>query len=191
MIIYKIENNINSKCYIGKTTFDSIWERYHCTKNYEDIIYRHHNKHLRDAFKKYGFENFSFEIICTSDDYEELNYLEVKYIKEYDSFHNGYNCTLGGDGKQTKIFNTYEEFIEYNFKRIFKYRNAVEEDEYYMIKDEIKYSRKYYGENHKYTKYHEKELFEFKERMVDKYLYDSYQCKSFSNPDKTGLQMLF
>ena len=52
MIIYKIQNNINNKCYIGKTIFDSIWERYHCNKNHKDIIKRHHNKQL-----KYDFEN--------------------------------------------------------------------------------------------------------------------------------------
>jgi hypothetical protein len=26
-----------------------------------------------------------------------LNELEIKYIKQYDSFNNGYNLTLGGD----------------------------------------------------------------------------------------------
>ena len=65
--------------------------------------------------------------------------------------------------------------------------NCVEEDEYNIIKDEIRCSRKYYGDLHEYTIYHEMELFKFKEKIVDKYLYDPYQCKSFSEPDKTGL----
>ena len=187
MIIYKIQNNINNKCYIGKTIFDSIWERYHCNKNHKDIIKRHHNKQLKYDFEKYGFNNFSFEIIYTCYDYDELTELEKFYINKYNSFNNGYNDTLGGDGRVNKIFKSYDEFIEYNFKRIFKYRNPIEEDEYYIIKDEIKYSTKYYGENHEYTTYHKMDLFKFKEKLVDKYLYDPYQCESFSNPDKTGL----
>ena len=187
MIIYKIENKVNGKCYIGKTHFDSIWERYHCIKNHKNIMYNHHNKHLRNAFKKYGFENFSFEVIYYSNDYDELNDLEIKYISEYDSFNNGYNSTLGGDGVKTKIFKSNEEFVEYNFKHVFKYMNCVEEDEYNIIKDEIRCSRKYYGDLHEYTIYHEMELFKFKEKIVDKYLYDPYQCESFSEPDKTGL----
>jgi group I intron endonuclease len=53
------------------------------------------------ALKKYGFENFSVEIleIC---DISELDDREKFWIKEYNSVHNGYNCDFGG--QQTKIF---------------------------------------------------------------------------------------
>lgn len=48
------------------------------------------------AMKKYGVDVFTFEILeeCTQ---EELNQKEVFYIEKYDSYHNGYNLSLGGD----------------------------------------------------------------------------------------------
>ena len=49
------------------------------------------------ALKKYGSDNFKFRIIteCTEDKVKEL---EEKYIKEYNTYYNGYNCTFGGEG---------------------------------------------------------------------------------------------
>lgn len=48
---------------------------------------------------KYGFENFKFELleICTSLD--DMNQLEIDYIKKYNSTNkkNGYNIEKGGD----------------------------------------------------------------------------------------------
>ena len=49
--------------------------------------------------RKYGIENFSFELIeeCTQD---ELDDKEQYWIKYYDSFKNGYNNTIGGNGRK-------------------------------------------------------------------------------------------
>lgn len=52
--------------------------------------------------RKYnGFNNFTFEIIAelSPEEYsrEYLNNLERYYVKYYNSFHNGYNATEGGD----------------------------------------------------------------------------------------------
>lgn len=57
----------------------------------------HHNKHLQRAWNKYGEENFSWEILelCSVDC---LNEREQYWIDKYDSFNNGFNQTLGGDG---------------------------------------------------------------------------------------------
>ena len=45
--------------------------------------------------RKYGLENFKVEVLelCQPD---ELNEKEIAYIKYYDSYHHGYNSTLGG-----------------------------------------------------------------------------------------------
>lgn len=50
------------------------------------------------AFRKYGIDNFSFDVIeeCTVN---ELNEKEIYWISFYDTFFNGYNQTLGGDNK--------------------------------------------------------------------------------------------
>lgn len=51
---------------------------------------------LMRAFRKYGIDNFKFEIIeeCNA---EELNQREVYWIDYFDTFFHGYNQTLGGD----------------------------------------------------------------------------------------------
>ena len=48
------------------------------------------------ALRKYGKENFYFEILeeCQIKD---LNEKEKYWIQYYDTFHNGYNATEGGD----------------------------------------------------------------------------------------------
>lgn len=62
--IYKITNNINGRMYIGQS--NCIERRFAQHKSpYEQQ--RFAEKPLYKAFKKYGIENFSFEVIeeCT------------------------------------------------------------------------------------------------------------------------------
>ena len=94
--IYKITNQINGKSYIGKTLF-SIEERWkeHC----KDCRKEHYEKRpLYAAMNKYGVQSFSIEQIeeCTDD---ILNDREKYWIEYYGTFKNGYNATLGGDGR--------------------------------------------------------------------------------------------
>lgn len=54
---------------------------------------------------KYGISNFTFEIIEECDK-QSLNEREIYWIEYYDSFHNGYNMTIGGtacNGTNDKI----------------------------------------------------------------------------------------
>lgn len=88
--IYKIENLINHKIYIGQTNNPQRRFSEHRAKGYE--INTH--KVLYYAFDKYGIDNFSFEII---EETENSNEREKYWIKFYDSFENGYNMTEGGD----------------------------------------------------------------------------------------------
>lgn len=46
--------------------------------------------------RKYGLENFSFEVLEECDQ-AKLNEREAYYIKKYDSYQSGYNETEGGD----------------------------------------------------------------------------------------------
>jgi group I intron endonuclease len=59
------------------------------------------------AIRKYGFDNMSIEIIQAP--VEQLNMWEKFYIHFYDSFYNGYNGTLGGDGGSTNLGRTFTE----------------------------------------------------------------------------------
>lgn len=92
--IYKITNTINGLVYIG-CTINSLPHRfnehlYRCFKtDYKSKLY--------NSIKKYGKENFIIELIEECD----LNIIyetEKKYIEKYDSFNNGLNSTVGGEG---------------------------------------------------------------------------------------------
>ena len=110
--IYKITNLINNKCYIGQTT-KSIEERWNQHKNDAFRKKRYtYNYPLYRAFRKYGFENFSFEVIekCKIS---ELNDKEIYWINFYNSYHNGYNQTLGGNGTKNLELNEQEVIEKY------------------------------------------------------------------------------
>ena len=101
--IYKITNKINNKCYIGKSkNIEARWKEHKWRMNSLDEI--NLNKPLYRAFKKYGLNNFSFEVIEELDNYEaDANEREKYWIKFYNSYgsENGYNATYGGDGGLT------------------------------------------------------------------------------------------
>ena len=92
--IYKIVNDINQKVYIGKTEF-SINKRFkeHCKDAFQ---YRTEKRPLYSAMRKYGIEHFHIELIEETNSPEER---EIYWIEQYRSFKNGYNATLGGDGR--------------------------------------------------------------------------------------------
>lgn len=94
--IYKIVNDINKKIYIGKTS-RTIEERFkeHC----KDALKNHNEKRpLYFAMRCYGIKHFKIEYIeeCLP---EEAAQREQYWIQYYNSYINGYNATLGGDGK--------------------------------------------------------------------------------------------
>lgn len=91
--IYKIINNINGKVYVGQTARSVQIRWYEHCKN--SIFF---NTHLYKAMRKYGLDNFS---ICTLEECtnEQLNEREIYWINYYDSMKQGYNETLGGEGK--------------------------------------------------------------------------------------------
>ena len=97
--IYKITNKINNKPYIGQTTLipQKRWN------NYKTLNCKKQPK-LYNALKKYGVDNFIFEVIDNSATNQiSLNQLEEQYIQKYDSIKMGYNNKHGGSyGKHTQ-----------------------------------------------------------------------------------------
>jgi len=95
--IYKIENLINGKVYIGQTRqkdYRRRWDRHK-----QDLKNnKHHNMHLQRSYLKYGEGNFRYELLDNSKSQEELNDLEILYIKEAKScdLNYGYNLDTGG-----------------------------------------------------------------------------------------------
>ena len=96
-IIYCYTNTINGKMYIGQTI--NPVSRYNAHKSsYQNPNDKEYNSLLHRAFRKYGFENFQYEILADSiDDIDLLNQLEIYYIKHYNTkTPNGYNVEDGG-----------------------------------------------------------------------------------------------
>ena len=126
--IYKIENLVNGKVYIGQSK--NIYERWYCHKNKLNSN-KHNNKYLQNAWNKYGNENFDFSILeeCSQD---EIDDLEIYYIKKYDSANQdkGYNLQLGGKREKVKSSQTLKENLrkahEYEFRPINKYSFDLE-----------------------------------------------------------------
>lgn len=93
--IYKIINNINNKVYIGQSINieKRIKEHFWKANNSND---RSFNSILHQAIRKYGSENFTYEVIAECS-VEEIDELEHKYIAQYNCISpNGYNILSGG-----------------------------------------------------------------------------------------------
>lgn len=93
--IYKIENIVNNKKYIGLT--NNIARRR--ARHFTDLkCNRHDNSFLQKEFNIYGKENFTFSIIFEGDvSAKEIGDKEKYYINFYDSYKNGYNQNQGGN----------------------------------------------------------------------------------------------
>lgn len=90
MIIYKIENKINGKVYIGQTV-----------KKVDQRISEHlqNNSIIGNALRKYGLQSFVITIIDIATTKEVLDEKEIYWIKTLNcKIPNGYNLTDGGRG---------------------------------------------------------------------------------------------
>lgn len=112
--IYKIENQINHKIYIGKTKYspNRRWKEHRAEANQNRSAHRA----LYRAINKYGIENFTFEVIKETNTPNED---EIQSIIDYNSFHNGYNETLGGDGA------SYLELPELDICKFYLQRKSI------------------------------------------------------------------
>lgn len=94
--IYVITNLINQKRYVGKTTktIEQRWKAHIADSKRDNIK----NRPLYKAFAKYGINNFIIQELehCSA---EEASDKEQYWINKLDTYHNGYNATLGGDSK--------------------------------------------------------------------------------------------
>lgn len=186
--IYKIENLINGHKYIGQSV--NIERRWKDEKisafNSNSNSY---NYPLSRAFRKYGIENFSFEIIEEVSQ-EKLNERERYWIQRYDTFYNGYNQTLGGESplvtKKEKIIGviTDLENTDMYHKEIAKKWNLSIE----MVQG-INTGRYWYQENKNYPlqKNHKKGSQHKIKQEDGSYLInkEEYRCKICKKPIAT------
>jgi group I intron endonuclease len=95
MIIYKITNIITKLSYIGytKQKLNNRWQQH-----YKQALKESKNRKFYNAIRKYGIEVWDTEVIDTAISAADAKNKEILYIKQYNSYYDGYNSTLGGDG---------------------------------------------------------------------------------------------
>ena len=130
--IYQITNDINGKVYIGKTekSIEKRWKE-HCADSKKA---RCKDRPLYRAMNKYGIEHFHIKLLEETDNPCQQ---EIYWIEQKQSFKNGYNATIGGDGKRyldyDLIYSTYE--VLQNATEVAKKLN-ISTDSVYIVIDQ-------------------------------------------------------
>ena len=137
--IYLITNKINNKKYVGKTEYDinKRWREHISDSRKEKLEIRP----LYRAIRKYGSENFSIKEIERTKYGDER---ERYWIKIFNTYKNGYNATLGGDGKKYYDYNAIIDFYYkvLNISMVANYFNCDESTIRNILKKEgINYSK--------------------------------------------------
>ena len=96
--IYMFVNRINNKKYVGQTINDNntrYCQHMSAVKLEQNSEY---NSPLHRAMRKYGIENFDYQILAKNiQNIDILNSLEEYYIRQYNTqIPNGYNIEAGG-----------------------------------------------------------------------------------------------
>lgn len=96
MIIYKIQNKINDKIYIGQT-INAIENRFYSHVYLAEK--KEMNTPLYRSIRKHGSQSFDISIVDYAVSKESLNEKEKYWIKFFDcKTPNGYNISDGGNG---------------------------------------------------------------------------------------------
>jgi group I intron endonuclease len=95
MIIYLARCRVNGKGYVRKTitTLAYRWRGHVASvgQGCQTVFAR--------AIRKYGSEAFDLSVLQECQKADELDAAERYWIRELNTYENGYNSTLGGDGK--------------------------------------------------------------------------------------------
>jgi len=93
--IYCVTNTVNNKKYVGKSAYslEKRWKE-HCNDYNKE---RCEKRPLYDAMSKYGIDKFILELLEECDEIN-LSSAESYWIETLETFKDGYNATLGGDG---------------------------------------------------------------------------------------------
>lgn len=112
MIIYYIKNKLNGKGYVGQHcgNSDSRWKQH-----LREALQLENPKPLYSAIRKYGIENFSYEIleeVPIELGQKFLDIAEISWIHKKNTYignKQGYNLTLGGGGGVREFCSTKGE----------------------------------------------------------------------------------
>ena len=158
--IYLRTNLINGKQYVGQTiNFEKREYEWNNSKKYSGGI-------IDKARDKYGVENFETKVLKECDTIEELDQLEMYYIKELNTkTPNGYNITDGGEGFKGLEFT---EEHKRNISKAIKGREFTKEHRQHIsqakkgikVSEETKRKLSDVLKGRKFTKEHRKKISE-------------------------------
>ena len=123
--IYQILNHTNNKCYIGSSKhLLNRWSKEHKPALNSN---KHYNRHLQNAWNKYGETNFEF-IILEECPIEKLTEKEEYWIENHKSWDRnyGYNLTRFANGRRIISDETRQNMSESAIKSW-----KEKEDEFY------------------------------------------------------------
>ena len=121
--IYKIENNLNHKIYIGQSVdIERRWKQHISSSN--DVKHPLYYNQLYRDFRHYGIDNFTFSIVQEISE-GSLDEAELYWMKHYDTLKNGYNISagkgqticleeIGGSKLYFKTFKEVEKYLRKN-----------------------------------------------------------------------------
>ena len=197
--IYKFTNKINGKSYIGQS--QDLETRYKThLRNFNKESAPMYNGLFYRAIRKYGIENFNYEILIQSDTFtkDELNEYEIYYINKFSTYgENGYNMNKGGNFTSTdkklteeqvlkikdallhseitlrklgEIYDVSESLI--NMINSGKVWSSVGSVDFPLRKDKYTHQR---GENNARAKFSDKDVMKIRLRFVDESLTQIYE----------------
>lgn len=152
-IIYSYTNLVNGKRYIGQTKSPEerhkrhfITARYEKGPGYDYPFYA--------AIRKYGEENFRYEILAKDLTQDLANTMEEYYIELYNSMEHGYNLLSGGNNASkakteeavVKMSKAKAAFTDEEIKELrLAYKNKEKPSEIYREKysERVKYQSFY------------------------------------------------
>ena len=108
MIIYKVTNKVNGKIYIGQTVRTLEQRKW----QHLDAAKHGCKTHFYNAIRKYGEDNFVFEVIDEASSMQELNALERYYIAKFNCIKEGYNMVDGGNNNVMFLDKVKQKHLE-------------------------------------------------------------------------------
>lgn len=91
--VYLTTNQVNGKVYVGQHRAEAF-----------DAGYKGSGDALWAAIRKYGWKNFSVEMIDQADTQEQLDRKEIFWIEQFRSTHECYNIAKGGAGVSGVVY---------------------------------------------------------------------------------------
>ena len=90
------KNTVTGKSYIGLTSFtmEERWKQHVQSAMQKKTPTRK----FWNAIRKYGIDCWQHIVLSTCVELSEARILEKQFIQKFDSYHLGYNSTLGGEG---------------------------------------------------------------------------------------------